>query len=64
MPDVTPFLEAFANFAARYASELREGRVCPRCHAQLAGRQRIGRSLYALPCGHLLGRLLEESAPR
>lgn len=34
--------------------------TCPECGRTIAERQRIGRSLYLLPCGHRVGQIGED----
>lgn len=45
---------------ARFVSKLREGKVCPHCDVALTKTVRIGRCLYAEPCGHRIGQVGDE----
>lgn len=46
---------------AKYAEFMRdmESGICPHCKSVITSRQRIGRCLYASPCGHRLGQTAE-----
>lgn len=37
--------------AAKFLTELAEGKTCPHCHAPIEERYQVGRSVYARPCG-------------
>ena len=40
------------EIAARFLTELAEGKTCPHCHAPITKRYQVGRCVYAKPCGH------------
>ena len=52
------------SHAARFLTEMAEGRFCPHCHAPITRRVQVGRCVYAEPCQHRLfqGRLPKEEA--